>query len=187
MPSHSGVAIAPTAGNISMRSALARPQAARLRAIRRGAAVRRTEQREAGRGTFRTGPPPRCAPFQNAQSAVRTATSSAAAPPSTITTKRKRPCLAARSDNRRLPCMNARALGRLRPSLAGYGASRLGNIQPDAQTGHEPIGGLAQRIRPEVAGPMASSGVIRRQQRRNSRAADYASPIRPPRCNSGIF
>jgi hypothetical protein len=70
-----------------------RPRAApaRRRAIKRGAAVRRTERRGADHGIFRTVPPPRSALFQNAQSAVRTATSSAAAPASTATTKRKRP------------------------------------------------------------------------------------------------
>jgi cytochrome c peroxidase len=96
---HGGVAMNPTAGTITGLPAVTclrmarRPRAApaQRRAIKRGAAVRRTERRGADHGIFRTVPPPRSVLFQNAQSAVRTATSSAAAPASTATTKRKRP------------------------------------------------------------------------------------------------
>jgi hypothetical protein len=110
MSCHGGVAITRTAGTITgLRTVTCRrmarrprPAPVRRRAVTGGAAVRRTEQRGADHGAFLTKPPPRSAPFPNAQSAVRTAASPAAAPPSTTTTKRKRPCLAARSDNGRL-------------------------------------------------------------------------------------
>jgi len=138
MSCHGGVATTPTAGTITglrtvtcLRMARRpRPAPARPRAVTPGAAVRRTDKRGADRGAFRTRPPPRSVPFRNAQSAVRTATSSAAVPPSTIITKRKRPCSAVRIADGRLPWLNARALGRLRPSLTGYGVSRLRKCNP---------------------------------------------------------